>query len=85
MMGQMAVVNISALLKSGCPQGFMKCSSTLSQDCNPVAIIAMSMVKLRRKTQVDGDDWRHSSDVDTSNPQGISAIQISPACSDIVS
>ena len=87
----MAVVNIGALLEFGRPQGFLRRSGALGQDRNPAAIIAASKVKLARKAQadermeVDGDDRRRSSDVDASNPQGISAIQISPALSDAAS
>jgi protein SMG6 len=83
----MAVVNISALLKFGHPQCFLQRFGSLSQGQNPTAIVAASKVKLTRKAQadecmeVDGDDWRRSSDVDTSNPQSVSAIQISPALS----
>jgi hypothetical protein len=74
----------------GRPQGFLWRSGTLGQDCNPTAIVAASNVKLARKAQadkhmeVDGDDWRHSSDADTLHPQGVSAILISPALSDPV-
>jgi hypothetical protein len=55
-----------------------------------MAIIATSKVKLARKVQVDkcmevnGDDQKHSSDVDASHLQGISAILISPALLDPV-
>jgi protein SMG6 len=84
----MAAVNIGALLEYGRPQGFLRRSGALGQDRNPAALAAATKVKLARKAQaddrmeVDGDDRRRSSDVDPSNPQGVSAIQISPALSD---
>ncbi|KAH9053859.1 hypothetical protein EDB87DRAFT_1676684 [Lactarius vividus] len=87
----MAAVNIGALLEYGRPQGFLRRSGVLGQDRNPAAIAAATKVKLAKKAQadermeVDGEERRRSSDVDASNPQGLSAIQISPALSDAMS
>ena len=84
----MAAVNIGALLEYGRPQGFLRRSCGLGQDRNPAAIAVANKMKLVRKAQaddrmeVDGDERRRSSDVDPSNPQGVSAFQISPALSD---
>ena len=84
----MAAVNIGALLEYGRPQGFLRRSGGLGQERNPAAIAAATKVKLAKKAQaddrmeVDGDERRRSSDVDPSNPQGVSAIQFSPALSD---
>ncbi|KAH9028113.1 hypothetical protein EDB85DRAFT_2074672 [Lactarius pseudohatsudake] len=87
----MAAVNIGALLEYGRPQGFLRRSGVLGQDRNPAAIAAATKVKLAKKAQadermeVDGEERRRSSDVDASNPQALSAIQISPALSDAMS
>ncbi|KAH9171504.1 hypothetical protein EDB89DRAFT_1108247 [Lactarius sanguifluus] len=87
----MAAVNIGALLEYGRPQGFLRRSGVFGQDRNPAAIAAATKVKLAKKAQadermeVDGEERRRSSDVDASNPQGLSAIQISPALSDAMS
>ena len=84
----MAAVNIGALLEYGRPHGFLRRSCGLGQDRNPAAIAAATKMKLVRKAQaddrmeVDGDERRRSSDVDPSNLQGVSTIQISPALSD---
>jgi len=86
----MAAVNIGALLEFGRPQGFLRRSGALGQDRNPAAIAAATKVKLAKKAQadermeIDGEERRRSSDVDASNPQGISAIHISPVLSDAV-
>jgi protein SMG6 len=88
----MAVANIGALLEFGHPQGFLRRSGALGQDRNSATIVATSKVtvKLVRKAkadermEADGDDRRRSGDVDASNPQGVSAILISPALPDAV-
>ena len=85
----MAAVNIGALLELEYgPQGFLQCSGGVGQERNPAAIAAATKVKLAREVQADDrmevnrDERRRSSDVDPSNPQGVSAIQISLALSD---